>query len=153
MLAHQLHICSPFLQGVLLYSEKLGKILPNNSLIASSDVGALQEAIACYTAAGGGTTVPGDAVWEDLSGESIGRHSISNSDSVLLFIQRRARRISLYKGGVVFSSVNEGVYTCRIDDEHGDRQTLLIGIYTPATVNNSGTCTCTCMYMVHCGIM
>lgn len=41
-------------------------------------------------------------------------------------------------GGVAFSSVDEGVYTCRIRDENSVRQTLYIGVYTSDTYQSSG---------------
>ena len=43
-------------------------------------------------------------------------------------------------GGVAFSSVDEGVYTCRIRDENSVRQTLYIGVYTSDTYQSSGVC-------------
>ena len=58
--------------------------------------------------------------------------------SRVLVAQIRPRRVTLLAGGVVFSSADEGVYTCGIRDENGVRQTLYIGVYTSNTYQSSG---------------
>ena len=141
---HVSHIIPSF-QGVLLYSEKLKTVLPNNSLIASSDIGAfagsMSEGIACYTAAGSSFDNPDYAVWENSNGENIRRVSADNATSLVFFTQPRPKRLTLLTGGVEFSLVNEGVYSCHINDENRERQTLLVGIYTPDTFINLGIIT------------
>ena len=124
---------SLFLQGVVLYSEKLDSYLSNNSLIESSDIGGLGNGIACYTAADGS---PSGARWKTPDGENIQTSGTSGATSLVFFTQNRPERLVLMRGGVEFSVANEGVYTCRIRDENGDRQTLFIGVYTS---DNAGT--------------
>ena len=122
--------------GVRLYSEKLGFTLSNNSLVSSANVGGKDKGIACQTAAQG---VPeGDTIWKDTNGETLPQGGFTSSDHLVLYKQTRPERITLYRGGVEFLSENEGVFTCRINDEHGVRQTLLVGIYTPETLATSG---------------
>lgn len=135
-------VFSLFLQGVALYSEKLDSYLSNNSLINSSDIGGLGNGIACYTAADGS---PSGAVWKTPDGKNIRTSGTSGATSLVFFTQERPQRVVLLRGGVEFSVVNEGVYTCRISDENGDTQTLFIGIYTP---DNAGTYTIRTSVMV-----
>ena len=133
---------SLFLQGVVLYSEKLDSYLSNNSLIKSSDIGGLDNGIACYTAADGS---PNGARWKTPDGENIQSSGTSGATSLVFFTQTRPERVVLMRGGEEFSGANKGVYTCRIGDENGDRQTLFIGIYTP---ENAGTNTIRTYVMV-----
>ena len=98
--------------------------------------------IACYTAADGS---PSGAVWKTPDGENIRSSGTSGATSLVFFTQTRPERLVLLRGGVDFSVANEGVYTCRIRDENGDRQALFIGIYTP---ENAGTNTIRTYVMV-----
>ena len=50
----------------------------------------------------------------------------------------RPNRVTLVAGGVVFSSEDEGIYTCRISDENGVLQSLYIGVYSSETYQSAG---------------
>ena len=101
----------------------------------SSDIGGLDNGIACYTAADGS---PSGARWKTPDGENVQTSGTSGAISLVFYSQNRPERLVLLRGGVEFSVANEGVYTCHIRDENGDRQALFIGIYTP---DNTGTYT------------
>ena len=77
-------------------------------------------------------------MWEDIEGREIPQSSSSSSGSLVVYTQPRPQHILLHRGGAEFTVDNEGVYTCHINDENDDRQTLLIGIYTPETFLNIG---------------
>ena len=126
---------------MVLYSGSLEELLPNNSFISSDEIGHGGNSLSCYTAAGSNDIdPPEDATWTDVNGDSIPQSSRANAQGVLvLYTQRRGKRLNLNRGGgVEFTSGHEGVYTCRIDDENGERQTLFVGIYTTDTIDNSG---------------
>ena len=123
-----------------LYSGYLTEFLPNNSFISSDEIGHGGNSLSCYTAAGNNFDLLGDASWTDVNGDSIPESGRTDAQGVLvLYTQRRAKRLNLNRGGgIEFTSGHEGVYTCRIDDENGERQTLFVGIYTTDTIDNSG---------------
>ena len=97
-------------------------------------IGGVDGALICSR----GQSRPVEAVWEDITGQPILEGYTSISDNVVLYKQIRANGIHLYRGGMEFTAEHEGVYACHIDDDAGNEQVLLIGIYTPGTVQNSG---------------
>ena len=123
------------LSGVFLHSEMLNIQLPNNSFISSAMIGGQNSAIVCARASG---DRPNGAVWRNTAGQLIPEGYSSASGNLLLYRQIRTNGLKLFRGGVQFTAQHEGVYSCHIEDDDGNSQILLIGIYTPATVQSSG---------------
>ena len=123
------------LSGVFLCSEMLNIQLPNNSFISSAVIGGLNSAIVCARASG---DRPVGAEWRNTAGQPIPEGHSSVSGNLVLYRQLRTAGLHLFRGGVQFTAQHEGVYTCHIEDDDGNSQILLIGIYTPATVQSAG---------------
>ena len=133
------HVPSSFFSGVQLYSHTLDLMLANNSVISSSDIGgANSQSLSCHTAAGDSLFIPTESKWIDINGDNIEKKRRSEANNDVFYTQLRVKRRDLNRGGVEFTSEHEGVYTCHINDENGDRQTMYIGIYTPETIANTG---------------
>ena len=81
-----------------------------------------------------------EGVWEDPSGYSVIQTGTSGGRNLPVFYQERPGRVLLIRGGVEFSSSDEGIYTCRVVED-GVEETLHVGVYTRSTFDNSGMST------------
>eukprot|EP00731_Ephydatia_muelleri_P007470 Em0003g1718a len=112
-------------QGVALYSRSLSSLVANDTFFSQDNVGgSFSTTLDCYTASGA-TSV---GVWYYPSGAQV-----PSSYAAPYYTLRNPSRISLFKttGGL------EGVYMCRIPDEHGVEQILCVGIYATTTIQSS----------------
>ena len=81
-----------------------------------------------------------EGVWEDPSGDSLIQTGTSGGRNLPVFYQERPGRVVLIRGGVEFSSSDEGIYTCGVVED-GVGETLHVGVYTRSTFDNSGMST------------
>ena len=123
---------------MFLRSETLNTQLPNNSLISSEAIGSINGAIICSRAS---RDRPDSAEWTNATGQPVPEGHTGVAGNLVLYTQLREDGIHLFKGEVEFSTQHEGIYSCHIDDDGGNAQVLHIGIYSPATLQNSGEIT------------
>ena len=121
--------------GVFVHSEILNRRLANNSFISSNSIWDVDGGIICARES---ETRPSAAEWLNSAGQQVQEGYSSISGNLVVYKQLRSDGIHLFRGGAEFSTQHEGVYACHIEDDDGNSQVLFIGIYTPATLQNSG---------------
>lgn len=111
--------------GVALYSIYLKAFIPNNTFFSQESVSSsFGTSLDCYTA----STATSVGAWFFPNGDAV-----PSTYAGQYYLLRNPSRVSLFRtgGGV------EGIFSCRIPDENGVEQTLLVGIYSSATIQSS----------------